>query len=114
MDPIKEKFVRILDFFKRYLFMCMFFEIAQPDIVFLADVDDSVSRQSPLLMRVRIEVELGYGSDRNERPGIVFEQGIEHIERKRAYPEIGESTRSVEQKNSLHGMALGIFQKHGS
>jgi len=55
MNKIQERIVRIFYLFKRYL--CIFFllEIILPDIVFLADVDDTISRQSSLLVGKPVE-----------------------------------------------------------
>gem|GEM_PF-5865772 len=60
MDEIEEDVVRIFYLFKGYLFLFLFLEIIFPDIMLLSDIDDTISRKSSLLIRVRIEVNFCY------------------------------------------------------
>lgn len=59
MDIIEEWLVRIYIFFKSKLLMRLLLEIIAPDIVFLADIEKSVSRKSSLLVCVGIEGDFG-------------------------------------------------------
>ncbi len=114
MDIIEEWLVRIYIFFKGKLLICLLLEIIAPDIMFLSDIEKPVSREPSLLVCVGIEGDFGEGSDRDKRTGVVVQQRIEHIERQGPDSEIGESARTVQQKDAFHGMAFGIVQKYWS
>ena len=114
VDKIDENIIRIMYFIQLYLFICLLLKIIKPDIMFLSDIQNTISWQSSLLVCVGIEFYLGDRGERDKGTGIVFQKRIKQIYRERPYPEISKTTWTIEKYKRLYRMILGKFQKNRS